>query len=164
MELRMQTPTTMKSVSKTYKPAAASTLPRTIPYAKLIGIKVSDELELADKVESGFSFASFVKLQEVISVNAEQLGKLLSITGRTLTRRRNEGKLKPNESERVLRVSRIIELSRDLFEGDAQAANSWLFSQIDALGNKTPLQLSKTEVGAREVEALIHRLEHGVFT
>ena len=33
-----------------------------------------------------------------------------------------------------------------------------------ALGEKVPLELLVTELGAREVEALIGRLEHGVFS
>jgi uncharacterized protein (DUF2384 family) len=40
----------------------------------------------------------------------------------------------------------------------------WLRSPNRALGGESPLALSKTEVGAREVENLIGRLEHGVFT
>ena len=33
-----------------------------------------------------------------------------------------------------------------------------------ALGNITPLRCCDTDVGAREVEALLGRIEHGVFS
>jgi putative toxin-antitoxin system antitoxin component (TIGR02293 family) len=40
----------------------------------------------------------------------------------------------------------------------------WLKSPQKALGGKTPLEYSDTEPGAREVEDLLGRLEHGVFS
>jgi putative toxin-antitoxin system antitoxin component (TIGR02293 family) len=148
----------------TYYTSSLTEKPAPISYASRIGLRVYNELALADKVESGFSFAAFTRLQKAIEITANQLAELISITSRTLTRRKNKGRLRPDESERLLRVSRIFDLSLDLFEDDKKAAHSWLFSSNEALRGKTPLELSKTEVGAREVENLIHRLEHGVFT
>ena len=52
----------------------------------------------------------------------------------------------------------------DLFEGDSRAAERGLSSPKRALGGAVPAELAKTEAGAREVEALIGRLEHGVFS
>jgi putative toxin-antitoxin system antitoxin component (TIGR02293 family) len=51
-----------------------------------------------------------------------------------------------------------------LFEGETAAAISWLKSPKKALSNYSPLQYGRFEVGAREVENLIGRLEHGVFS
>jgi putative toxin-antitoxin system antitoxin component (TIGR02293 family) len=50
-----------------------------------------------------------------------------------------------------------------LFEGDVAAARAWLETPSKALGSETPLAAVETEIGAREVEDLIGRLEHGVF-
>ena len=86
-----------------------------------------------------------------------------SATLRTLARRKSKGKLSPDESERLLRLSRVFELAVDLFEGDNAAALRWLTSPRKALEGNTPLAYARTEVGAREVENLIGRMEHGVF-
>ena len=51
-----------------------------------------------------------------------------------------------------------------LFEGDSRAAERWLSSPKRALGGAVSSELAETEAGAREVEALIGRLEHGVFS
>ena len=135
-----------------------------ISYAKLIGLDARSERALADKVESGFDFRAFTQLQAAIKLTTKQLANLISITNRTLSRRKSEGRLRPDESERLLRVARIFDLVLNMFGGDRQAARNWLTRPNDALGGRSPLTLSKTEVGAREVESLIHRLEHGVFT
>ena len=59
---------------------------------------------------------------------------------------------------------RVLGKALKMFEGDSRAAERWLSSPRRALGGATPLELAKTEAGAREVEALIGRLEHGVFS
>ena len=52
----------------------------------------------------------------------------------------------------------------DLFEGDARTAERWLSSPKAALGGAVPSELAETEAGARAVEALISKIELGVFT
>ena len=59
---------------------------------------------------------------------------------------------------------RVFGKAQKLFEGDAWATERWLSSPRRALGGATPLERARTEDGAREVEALIGRLEHGVFS
>jgi putative toxin-antitoxin system antitoxin component (TIGR02293 family) len=51
-----------------------------------------------------------------------------------------------------------------LFEGDRDAAVEWLTTPQTALGDRVPLDLARTEIGAREVERLVGRLDHGVFS
>jgi putative toxin-antitoxin system antitoxin component (TIGR02293 family) len=81
-----------------------------------------------------------------------------------LARRKKAGRFEQLESERLLRLGLVFEKSLDLFEGDRAAAGRWLNAPIKGLGGQTPLALTQTELGAREVEDLIGRLEHGVFS
>jgi putative toxin-antitoxin system antitoxin component (TIGR02293 family) len=61
-------------------------------------------------------------------------------------------------------IARILQKAANLFEGDVSAAATWLTKPCKALGNQTPLACARTDKGAREVEGLIGRLEHGVFS
>ncbi len=92
------------------------------------------------------------------------LGELVQIAPRTLSRRKEEGRLQPDESDRLLRVSRLVGRALELFEGDLETARKWLSTPLRSLRGKAPLELVKTEVGAQEVEALIGRLEHGIIS
>ena len=83
---------------------------------------------------------------------------------RTLARRKEAGRLEPDESDRLMRASRVIARAIELFEGDREAARTWLTTHLRALGDHTPLEFAKTDVGAIEVENLIGRLEHGIPT
>jgi putative toxin-antitoxin system antitoxin component (TIGR02293 family) len=59
-------------------------------------------------------------------------------------------------------MARVAGLAIRLFEGGLAEARTWLLSPHAALGNELPLEFATSEVGAREVENLIGRLEHGI--
>jgi putative toxin-antitoxin system antitoxin component (TIGR02293 family) len=132
--------------------------------AEILGLNVKDALSLAQKVEEGFPIKSFNRLQTTLNIGTSDLARIVRITTRTLARRRAQGHLEPEESDRLLRVTRVYRLALDLFESDHTAALAWLSRPNRALEGNAPLRLSATEVGAREVERLITRLEHGVTT
>ena len=109
------------------------------------------------------SFEALRALESNSGLDVLALAALIGIPERTLARRRSVGRLAPEESERLLRISNIFEKAVELFEGDADAAVQWLTTPKKALKGQEPLQYSRTEPGAREVENLIGRVEHGVF-
>lgn len=129
----------------------------------LLGIDTVDNLKLAKKVESGLPFDAFERVGRVSGLSMESLRTAVRIAPRTLTRRRQENKLSPEESDRLVSVSRLLSLAVELFEGDVRAGLGWFRSKNRALGGISPLEAAATEVGSREVEMLIGRLEHGVF-
>ena len=129
----------------------------------VLGLVASSPSELIQQVERGFSFKAFHNLESRSGLPGNTLASLVGIPPRTLARRKSKGKLSPDESERLLRLSRVFELAVDLFEGDNAAALRWLTAPRKALEGNTPLAYARTEVGAREVENLIGRMEHGVF-
>lgn len=131
---------------------------------RLLGIKTSDNLKLAKKVESGLSFEALERLGKISGLPLERLRVAVRITPRTLTRRRHEKKLSPEESDRLVSLSRLLALTFELFEGQAAAGLRWFTEPNRALGGLAPIEAAATETGAREVENLIGRLEHGIFT
>jgi putative toxin-antitoxin system antitoxin component (TIGR02293 family) len=155
-------PSTRSPVASGLAEAGAS--PDPLADARVLGLRVQDRIALADKVEGGFSYESFVRLQKETDLSREQLAALVQITQRTLTRRKARGRLNQEESERLLRVAHVFDMAVQLHEGDKQAARAWLEHPNRALNGKIPFELARTEVGAREVEALVSRLEHGVFS
>lgn len=137
---------------------------RAHAYATLLGFRAYDAPTLLEELEKGFDYRSFDHLQRNLGLSAAGLAQAVGIRPRTLTRRREEGRLRPDESDRLLRISRLFGRALEMFEEDARAARDWLASPQRALGSVTPLDLARTELGAREVERLIGRLEHGVFS
>ncbi len=131
---------------------------------KLLGIKTADNLKLAERVEAGFSFDALERLGKTTGLPLERLRVAVRITPRTLTRRKKEKKLSPEESDRLVSVSRLLAQTFELFEGNEEAGIRWFTSPNRAFGGQSPIEVAATETGTREVENLIGRLEHGVFT
>ncbi len=69
-----------------------------------------------------------------------------------------------DESDRLYRLPAVFRRAVDLFGGNVAAAHGWFTCPCRGLGGATPLEMTRTGVGAWEVENLIGRLEHGVFT
>jgi putative toxin-antitoxin system antitoxin component (TIGR02293 family) len=131
-------------------------------YAALLGLRTYEPLRLYQQVRRGLTYGAFERLQRNTALPARTLAELAEIPARTLARRREEGRLDPDESDRLLRVARVFGRALELFEGDPTAARRWLSAPQPALGGMIPLELAKTDVGAREVEQLVGRLEHGI--
>ena len=112
----------------------------------------------------GLQFNSVERLREQMDLSSKDMAELLQIKFRTFLRRKEEGRLRPDESDRLIRASRLFARAVDLFDGNAEAAKAWLLRAQRALGGAVPLEMARTELGAREVERVIGRLEHGVFT
>ncbi len=87
----------------------------------------------------------------------------MNISPRTFSRRETGGKLQTDESDRLFRTGRLFDMAIELFE-DQALAQKWFTTPKKALGEKSPLAYADTEPGAKEVENLIGRLEHGVYS
>jgi putative toxin-antitoxin system antitoxin component (TIGR02293 family) len=133
------------------------------PYLLLLGLDPMDTPQLVERVEEGFTFGELERLRQNMGLSREEMAELVQIKPRTLDRRKKEGRLHPEESDRLLRASRVFGRAIALFEGDIEGALGWLSSPQRALGGAVPLEMARTEIGAGEVEDLIGRLEQGVF-
>jgi len=132
-------------------------------YVVLLGLETFDPLDLLRAVKKGLSYRTFERFRRNTSLSFERVTDLIDIPRRTMTRRKRDGRFLPDESDRLLRASRLFGKTLELFEGDRDAAMEWLTAAQPALGATIPLDLARTDVGAREVERLVGRLEHGVF-
>jgi putative toxin-antitoxin system antitoxin component (TIGR02293 family) len=120
--------------------------------------------ELIDLIQKGFSLKAVMSVKEAIHLTDRELATLLGMSERTLSRmRRTASRLSPVASDRLYRVVRIFALAKEVLEGEGKAAD-WLHRPLIGLGGRKPLEMIQTEAGAREVEDLLGRIEHGVIS
>ncbi len=82
---------------------------------------------------------------------------------RTLQHRRSRReKLTVEESDRVLRVIRVISLAESVY-GSRERALAWLRNPHARLDGRTPLSLLNTDTGSRIVEELLVQIDEGMF-
>lgn len=128
----------------------------------LLGMEEVGTAELVQRVSEGFSYRVLENLRENVDLSTSEMADLVQINSRTLSRRKQEGRLHTDESDRVLRLSRVYGKALGLFDGDLVKARHWLSTPKVALGGESPLDYSRVDVGAQEVVDLIGRIEHGV--
>ena len=117
---------------------------------------------LVQRLREGFPMAEFRLLQELLRISEEELGRLLGISPATLHRRKKSGHLETPESERIVRFSRLFGLTMEVFQAK-DATREWLKTENPGTASESPLSYADTEFGAREVENLLGRIDHGVF-
>ena len=87
----------------------------------------------------------------------------LVIPLRTLQHRRSRReKLTVEESDRVLRVARLLAKAESVYESRERAL-AWLRRANPRLNNRTPLEMSRTDTGSRIVEELLVQIDEGMF-
>jgi putative toxin-antitoxin system antitoxin component (TIGR02293 family) len=87
----------------------------------------------------------------------------LVIPLRTLQHRRSRReKLTVEESDRVLRVARLLSQAESVYGSRARAL-AWLRRSHPRLRDRTPLETLKTDTGSRIVEELLIQIDEGMF-
>lgn len=117
--------------------------------------------QVREALHQGLPRMAFDGLRDELGVTTDELADVLGIPSRTLARRTD--RFKPDESERLLRLGSVLRKAADVLE-EPESVRRWMLQPKRALGGLTPLRCCDTEVGAREVEALLTRIEHGVFS
>lgn len=119
-------------------------------------------LDWVSVIRRGISSAAVDSLTQSIRVTQSELATALGIPERTLARRKKEGVFNSEESSKLVRLARVVERAKDVFE-DFEASLDWLKSPNAALSGATPLSLLDTDIGAETVLDTLGRIEHGVF-
>ena len=85
----------------------------------------------------------------------------LVIKPRTLSHRRAQrSRLTVEESDRAVRLARVRALAEETF-GDPRKADVWLHRELSVLDGRRPIDLVRTQVGARMVEDLLASIAWG---
>lgn len=114
-------------------------------------------------LRAGLPVQELHDLQTSLDVPTERLFPMLGISKATLHRRKSHGRLGPAESDRVVRFARLMGRAVTVLESE-ENARRWLTAPQFGLGGAVPLDYAGTEVGAREVEDLLGRIEYGVYS
>ncbi|WP_293994238.1 type II RES/Xre toxin-antitoxin system antitoxin [Sphaerotilus sp.] len=120
-------------------------------------------LDARNAVRQGLPFSVFESVATQLDMAPQQMTQVLGIPLRTLARRKTEHRFTPQESDRLYRLTRAVELATEVL-GDADKARRWLKAPNRALGGEVPFDLLDTDIGAHQIEDVLVRLNHGIFS
>jgi putative toxin-antitoxin system antitoxin component (TIGR02293 family) len=124
-----------------------------------LGTEVSSEADLARIVHRGIRTAVLSHVQRA-GFSKQEIEQLI-IPARTLRHRKTKREpLSVEESDRVVRLARIQATAEDVF-GDFAKANRWLRESLGILDGKSPLEVARTESGARLIEQILAKIDWG---
>jgi putative toxin-antitoxin system antitoxin component (TIGR02293 family) len=125
------------------------------------GAAIPSAAELRDRIKTGLPYQSLESVRERLRLTMPEAATLLHLPLRTLARRRHGRRLHADESDRLYRLARIAAHAAMVL-GDENKAAEWLRRPNRALGGEPPLRLLDTDVGARQVEDILGRIESGI--
>ncbi|MFU8847663.1 MAG: antitoxin Xre/MbcA/ParS toxin-binding domain-containing protein [Opitutales bacterium] len=122
-----------------------------------------DPAAAVGRILAGLPVEEFDALRSMLGLSVEEMAAKIGISVATLSRRRAKKQpLDRDHSDRLMRYARLYWMAVDYF-GEPATARDWLARPARGLGGHSPLEFAETEMGAREVEDLIGRLEQGVY-
>ena len=126
--------------------------------------KVRESGEWHERILEGLEFGAVENVKARASLNDAEIARLLGIGAATLRRARASGAtLDAATSDRLYRLSKVIAIAEEVLEGNDNAM-TWLKRPQPGLGGQVPLDLLVTQAGADDVEALLRRIDYGVYT
>ena len=143
--------------------AASERIAHTLGISRGVVRRRASYPDLREAILRGLPYSSFVALTAAFHIARKDLLTLLRVPPRTLARRKRARRFQVDESDRLFRVGRIAVQAEEVL-GDREKAAAWLQESNRALGGRTPLQQLDTDLGAREVEDLLLRIGHGVYS
>jgi putative toxin-antitoxin system antitoxin component (TIGR02293 family) len=116
-----------------------------------------------ESIRAGLPVAAALAFKNALDLTNGELADLLGINARTVQRWiPGKSRLDIASGDRLVRTAHLYAIACDVLEDD-EAAVRWLRAPQKALGGAIPLELAATDVGTRAVEALLGRMEHGVY-
>ena len=136
---------------------------RRKPKLKIVGFKSDDVMGQVAEIKEGLSAGIVDLLARELSVSRKELARISGVAERTLLRKIQAGRLSADQSERMVRIARLLSRAIEVL-GNKERALRWLKAPRSYFGGRPPLDYVDTELGSQEVFNLLGRIEHGVFS
>jgi putative toxin-antitoxin system antitoxin component (TIGR02293 family) len=128
--------------------------------AAVLGEGVNTGAAFVERIEQGLPRRALDQLKRFSGLTDADLSAV--IPRRTLTSLKRSRRLTADQSDRLARIAGIVAMAQGVF-GDPKLAREWILTSNVALGREPPLRLLRTGSGAQLVEAVLTRIEHGVY-
>jgi putative toxin-antitoxin system antitoxin component (TIGR02293 family) len=127
----------------------------------ILGRRVSSVEQLEEIVGQGLPKTALRIAVRRVFLAAREANRYLYRVVPEATYKRRRGRLRALESERTERIARVIAAAETVWD-DQDDAREWLTKPHPELGGRTPIDCALTELGARQVESLLDRLQYGL--
>ena len=121
-----------------------------------------ETVQVVKSLEQGIPTSAINEIALYLDIPINGLIKYLHISNSTWHRRKNEGKLDFNLSDKVLQVSKLLEHAENVF-GNSKKVRSWFKTPSIVFEQLLPVELIGSLSGIILINDELTRIEHGVF-
>ncbi len=126
----------------------------------VVGAVINTPFDLIRAVRAGLPVSAVHALMRSGRLSRAETDRVV-LPRKTLAHRERIGTLTSDQSDRLMRVARVLAAAEEVF-GSREKAHQWLRRPTSGLAGEAPLDLLDTEEGAREVEIILGRIAHGI--
>jgi putative toxin-antitoxin system antitoxin component (TIGR02293 family) len=132
---------------------------------KVLRRRITNIDDLRETVKAGLPYASLEALMEKFGFTRKEASAALHLPSRSRSKevRLQRKTFQADQSDRVLRLARISAQTAETL-GSEKKASDWMRRPNRALGNRTPLELLDSDIGTKQVEDTLSRIEHGIIS
>ncbi len=134
---------------------------------KVLGLEIpkkgSSTDYFIDLIEKGIPKRSLQRAKRATGFTYVILGRLLSVSAKTIERKKPNERFDDTASERLIKLAEIIALGREALGSD-EALQQWLLRPLRPLGGKQPVEIMKNMYGLEAVKQLLGRAKYGVYS
>ena len=127
---------------------------------RTVGRVVRNAGDLIAAVRAGLPAATVEYVVDAGKMSLTEIDAAI-LPRKTLARRIKAGMLTADQSDRLIRVAKVIALAEETF-GSPDKAGAWLRRETGPLGGVSPMSLLDTTEGTSQVEQLLTRIAYGV--
>lgn len=122
---------------------------------------IEKELDMDQLIRDGIPFEAYDHFKAKLKMTPHELCTFIGLKGYRKIKHGN-GRLSPISSDRLYRLARVYAIAVEVL-GDEDRGREWLKKPQYGLGGRIPLEMVATEIGAKEVENLLGRIEYSVL-
>lgn len=151
----------METISPAIQPRPESSAE---PWTSLEDLLPAGQDDPIAAVRAGLPYAVLERVRGVrgvLGISDDLLAHALSVSERTLARRKEQGRLRPDESDRLLVLAEVARLAAQALDS-LESARAWLVAPHPLLGGESPLARLDTALGAEEVRTMLYHIEHSM--
>lgn len=122
------------------------------------------DFDIVNLAHEGITKRSMDYLAAALGISRKTLAEnIFDISVKTLERKDPKAKLDKKTSSQAIEVARVLQHAYSVFR-DEEKVKRWLNHPNRALNDKPPVQLFDTLTGINMVNAILGRIEEGVYT
>jgi len=125
-------------------------------------VNIKKDLEMDQLIRDGIPFEAYDHFKDKLKMTHHELCAFIGLKGYRKSKS-GDVRLSPISSDRLYRLARVYALAAKVLE-DEDKGREWLKRPQYGLGERVPLEVASTELGAKEVENLLGRIEYSVLT